>query len=151
MAISRRRDIIHFIRDKLKLINGGNSTLNPSYRYKTNVSENVHRRIVFLDEVNDFPSLYLQGDDEVRIYQSAGLTEAILPIAVRCYVRDEDSLDFLNNLTQDIEHVLYNLTYNALKPLGIMDITIDAISTDEGLAAPFGIGEVFLTVQYVLE
>lgn len=150
MAISRRREIINFIKDKIALINGGTSTLKTGYLYLTNLSGNSFRQIRFLDEVNDFPSVYLQADSEVRIHHSSQLTEALLPIAIRCYVHAEDPIVFLNNLIQDIEHIIYNIP-TTTKNLGIMDITIDSISTDEGLATPFGIGEVFITVQYDLE
>ena len=54
-----------------------------------------------------------------------------------------------DDLVQDIEHVIYSLGDNPDK--GILDITIDSISIDEGLAAPYGLAEVELTVVYRLE
>ena len=52
-------------------------------------------------------------------------------------------------LVQDIEHVIYSLGDNP--EMGILDITIDNISTDEGLTTPYGIAEVELTIVYRID
>ena len=49
----------------------------------------------------------------------------------------------------DVEHIIYSLGDNRDK--GILDITIDNITTDEGLAVPYGIAEIELSVVYRLE
>ena len=55
----------------------------------------------------------------------------------------------IDDLVQDIEHVIYSIGDNPDK--GILDITIESISTDEGLAIPYGLAEAQLTVVYRLE
>ena len=149
MAIGRRKSIINYLVEQLTNINGGTSTYDNAYTYVTNVNNNVYRQLKFLDEVNDYPALYLQADYETRIYESDQLTHGSLPIVIRCYVNSEDSKDELDNLSNDIEHVLYNLP--SAVHIGIIDIIIDRISSDEGLLTPYGIGEIFITVHYELD
>lgn len=148
MATSRRREIANELVIQLKKINGGVSTFNGSYTYNINLNSNVFRRIKFIDEVNDFPSVYLQAAEEIRIYQSHEFVEAELSVVIRSYVNTETAPQDLENLALDIEHILYNLPTTT--SLGILDITIDSISNDEGLMIPWGIGEIFITVQYEL-
>lgn len=150
MPTSRRRDLVNYIVTELKNIDGGTSSYDASYTYSENVFNNVFRRAKFLDEVNDFPSVYLQADAETRSYQSKNLAEGTLPIAIRIFARDTDTSSakvIIENLINDIEHVIYSLDTNTL---GIQDIIIDRISNDEGLFEPFGLGEVFITIQYEL-
>jgi len=78
------------------------------------------------------------------------LTVATLDVTIRAYVFGEDNSQSLSDsLVQDIEHVIYSLGDNPDK--GILDITIDNISTDEGLVAPYGLAEVTLTIVYRLD
>jgi len=149
MAESRRRQITNFIVDELKKINGSTSTFNASYTYNTNVSNNVFRRLKFIDEVNDFPSIYVNAGRDIRDYSSVGLTSSDLAIILRCYTKDEEPIDVSESLLEDVEHILYNIDTGTDK--GIQQIEISAISTDQGLTAPFGIGEVSLLVRYDLE
>ena len=81
-------------------------------------------------------------------YQS--LTVATLDVTIRAYVFGEDDAQSkVDDLIQDIEHVLYNLGDNSDK--GIFDIQIDNITADEGLIEPYGLAEIVLTIQYRLE
>jgi len=104
-----------------------------------------------LDEVNDFPAIYLAAGAENREFESLSLTVATLDVTIRSYVYGEDNSQSLaDDIVQDIEFVIYHqLGENPDK--GILDITIDSITTDEGLAAPYGIAEVNLNTAYRLE
>ena len=147
---SRRSEIVDFLVTSLKNIDGASSNYNASYTYTQNLFDNVYRKIKFLDEVNDFPALYLSAGTEIRDFNSLSLTVATLDVTIRAYVYGEDNSQSLaDDLVQDIEHVIYSLGDNPDK--GILDITIDSISIDEGLAAPYGLAEVELTVVYRLE
>jgi hypothetical protein len=147
---NRRSEIVDFLVTSLKNIDGAVSNYNPSYTYTQNLFNNVYRRIKFLDEVNDFPALYLSAGTEIRDFNSLSLTVATLDVTIRAYVYGEDNSQSLaDDLVQDIEHVIYSLGDNPDK--GILDIIIDSISIDEGLAAPYGLAEVELTVVYRLE
>ena len=150
MTTNRRSEIVDFLITELKNIDGGTSTYNNNYTYNVNLFDNVFRGIKFLDEVNDFPAIYLAAGTEIRNFESLSLTVATLDVTIRAYVYGEDNSQSLaDDMIQDIEHVIYSLGDNPDK--GILDITIDSISTDEGLAAPYGIAEVELTVVYRLE
>jgi hypothetical protein len=75
---------------------------------------------------------------------------ATLDVIIRAYVYGEDNSQSLSDyLLEDIEHVVYNIGDNPEK--GILDITIESISTDEGLAIPYGIAEIELSIVYRLE
>jgi hypothetical protein len=147
---SRRGEIVDFIVTSLKNIDGAASNYDASYTFNNNLFNNVFRKLKFLDEVNDFPALYVSAGTENRDFNSLSLTVATLDVTIRAYVFGEDNSQSLaDDVVQDIEHVIYSLGDNPEK--GILDITIDSISTDEGLAAPYGIAEVELTVVYRLE
>lgn len=145
MATSRRRDIANFLVGELKKIDGGVSTFDSSYTYQVNLFDNVFRRLKFLDEINDFPSVYLQAGTENRIYDSKGLTTSTLDIMLRVYVHKETAVEELESTMQDIEFVIYNMD---TEQYGMMDVQVATMSTDEGLLDPYGIGEVGVTVQY---
>ena len=147
---SRRKEIIEFLVTQLKEIDGQTSVFSASYTYGNNLFNNVFRKLKFLDEVNDFPAIYISAGTEIRDFNSKNLTLASLDATIRAYVFGEDnSQDLSDSLVQDIEHVIYSLGDNPDK--GILDITIDNISTDEGLATPYGIAEVELTIVYRLD
>lgn len=150
MIFNRRTEIVDFLVTNLKNINGGTSIYDNIYQYKHNVFNNVYRKIKFLDEVNDFPSIYLSAGTEIRNFQSENLTVATLNVIIRAYVYGEDnSQTAADNLVEDIEHVIYSIGDEPEK--GILDITIENISADEGLAFPYGIAELELSVVYRLE
>jgi hypothetical protein len=150
MPQSRRTEIIDFIVTQLKEIDGEVSNFNSSYTYTQNLFSNVYRRIKFLDEVNDFPALYVSAGTELRDFNSKSLTVATLDATIRAYVFGEDnSQSLVDDITQDIEHVIYSIGDNPDK--GILDITIDSITSDEGLATPYGLAEVELTIVYRLD
>ena len=145
MATSRRRDIANFLVGELKKIDGGVSTFDSSYTYQVNLFDNVFRRLKFLDEINDFPSVYLQAGTENRIYDTKGLTTSTLDIMLRVYVHKETAVEELESTMQDIEFVIYNMD---TEKYGMMDVQVSTMGTDEGLLDPYGIGEVGVTVQY---
>jgi len=150
MATSRRTEIVDFLVTRLKEIDGTVSSYDAGYTYNTNLFNNVFRKLKFLDEVNDFPSLFLSAGTEIRDFNSKSLTVATLDVTIRAYVFGEDnSQSLVDNITQDIEHVIYSIGDYPDK--GILDITIDSITSDEGLATPYGLAEVELTLVYRLD
>jgi len=150
MPQSRRTEIIDFLVTQLKEIDGEVSGYNASYTYTQNLFNNVYRRVKFLDEVNDFPAIYVSAGTEIRDFNSKSLTVATLGVTIRAYVFGEDnSQSLVDNMVQDIEHVIYSIGDHPDK--GILDITIDSITSDEGLATPYGLAEVELTIVYRLD
>ena len=147
---SRRKEIVEYVVGQLKNINGGTSTYDSVYGYNNNLFDNVFRKLKFLDEVNDFPAVYVSAGTEIRNFNSKDLTVAQLDVTIRAYVYGEDNSQSLaDDLVQDIEHVIYSLEDKS--DIGIQDIIIDNISTDEGLAHPYGLAEIELTTVYGLD
>ena len=149
MATSRRTDIIDLLVSQLKEIDGAESSFDSDYTYNVNLYNNVERKIKFLDEVNDFPSVYIAAGTEIRDFNSQSLTTATLDATIRAYVfSDDESQDKIDDLIQDIEHVIYRIGDNSDK--GIQEISISNISADEWLFAPYGLGEIEITIDYIL-
>jgi hypothetical protein len=150
LIFNRRTEIVQYLVTLLKQIDGDISPYDNGYQFNHNVFNNVYRKITFLDEVNDFPSIYLSAGTEIRNFQSENLTVATLTVTIRSYVYGEDnSQQLADDLVQDIEHIIYNIGDNP--EMGILDITIENITQDEGLSFPYGVAEVELSVVYRLE
>ena len=143
---SRRKRIIDALVSKLKTINGQGAFL-------TDVGENVHPRMKFWDEVDEFPALHLNAGSETREYQSAGVRDRFLSVTIRCYVQEEDAQEALNELMEDVETVIEDnsrLTYTDKmnNVFYTQQITVISIDTDEGVLEPLGVGEILLEVRY---
>ena len=89
MATSRRTEIIDLLVTELKKINGQVSTFDSDYTYNTNLFNNVYRKLKFLDEVNDFPSVYIAAGTEIRDFNSENFTTATLDATIRAYFFSE--------------------------------------------------------------
>ena len=78
----------------------------------------------------------------------------MLDLTIRVYINDEnDAQETLALLLEDIERIIDdndNLVYDdSVDPnLSTTSITIGSISTDEGVIAPLGIGEMTVRVRY---
>lgn len=143
---TRRASIVTALVDKLKGINqtGG---------FLTDVYDNVHPRLKFWDEVDTFPAIHLNSGNETRVYQGGGYKDRYLNITIRCYVKETDAVDALDELLEDVETVIEKhgqLEYtdkqgNTQKTHDILVISID---TDEGVLEPYGVGEILVQVHY---
>jgi len=128
--------------------------LNGQSPYNSNVSNNVHGNTLFIDQINQFPSLCVIAGDETREYQPDGFKWRYLNVDIRIYVSDEtDPQEELALLLEDIERVIDNndvLTYDdSVSPnLKTVSSTILTITTDEGVLTPLGVGEIAIQVRY---
>lgn len=143
---TRRQSIVNALVEKLKLIDGTGDFL-------TNIYSNVHPKLKFWDEVNDFPSIHLNAGSETRQYQGGGYKDRFLSISVRIYVREEDAVDALDKLLEDVETVIEDnskLAYTDRQGSTqyTHQITIISIDTDEGVLDPLGVAEMLLEVRY---
>lgn len=144
---TKRRKIVDALVEKIKLING-------QHPYNSNVFNNVSGKLKFLDEIEEYPKVCIVAGDEVREYQTAGFKWRFLTLSIRAYVRnEEDAQEELATLFEDIEKIIDEndaLVYDtSVIPNGTTtSMTIDSISTDEGVIAPLGIGEMLVTVRY---
>ena len=144
---TKRRKIVDALVEKIKLVNG-------QHPYNSNVFNNVSGKLKFLDEIEEYPKVCVVAGDESREYQTAGFKWRFLTLSIRAYVKDEDDAqEELALLFEDIEKIIDEndaLVYDtSVVPNGTTtSMTVDSISTDEGVIAPLGIGEMSVTVRY---
>lgn len=149
MAIYRtkRTKIAEALANKIKEIDG-------NHPFNTNVFDNVQSKMVFLDEIEQYPKVCVVAGDESREYQPAGYKWRFLTLTVRAYVHnEEDAQEELALLLEDIERIIdendalvYDDTVNPNE--STTSLTIESIGTDEGVIQPLGIGEMVVEVRY---
>lgn len=144
--MSNRILITRFLIDSLKIINGGVSPYDSSYTFNTNLHENVYIGQLYIDEINDFPSIYISSGEEFRTYNTSNLIEAEVLTTIRCYSYSGDTFEANNNIIKDVEHVIYNMKIPV--EFQAQDVTIRSVLIDTGLLAPYGMAEIFLTTKF---
>ena len=144
---TKRKKVIVALVNKIKLING-------QAPYNSNVSDNVDGHLKFLDEIEQYPKVCVVAGDEFREYLPNAFKWRLLDISLRVYVYDNnDTQETLALLLEDLERVIDdndNLVYDdTVDPSqSTTSITIGSITTDEGVIAPLGIGEMTVRVRY---
>jgi hypothetical protein len=143
---SRRKRIVDALVTQLKTINGQGAFL-------TDVGNNVHPRMKFWDEIEEFPALHLNAGSETREYISAGVRDRYLSVTIRCYVQNDDAQEELNELMEDVETVIEDnsrleYTDKMNNVYYTQQITVISIDTDEGVLEPLGVGEILIEVRY---
>lgn len=143
---SRRMAIINALVTKLKAINGNTP-------YRSNVYNNVLPKLLFWDEVEDFPAIHVSAGPETRQYQGSGYKDRFMTVSLRVYVQQEDAIMALEKLFEDIEFVIESnsaLSYTDQdgNTQSVQQITMVSLDTDEGALEPLAIGEIVLEVRY---
>ena len=142
---TRRSAIAKALVEALKTIDGSGS-------FRSNLGVNVLPKLVFWDDINEFPTVCVSTGNETRNYQGGGFKDRILSITIRCYVNQEDPQTALEGLLEDIETVIENNSRLAYRQNPQVDTTQDiriiSIDTDEGVLDPLGVGEILLQVIY---
>lgn len=149
MAVYRtaRKKIVEALAEKFKQIDG-------SHPYNSNVFDNVSSSLTFLDDIEQYPKVCVVAGDETRQYQPGGFKWRFLLISVRAYIsNEEDAQETLALLIEDLERIIDesdSLVYDdSVDPsLQTTSMTIQSITTDEGVIAPLGIGEITVEVRY---
>ena len=142
-----RNKIASAFADKLKEIDG-------NHPFKSNVFDNVAARMVFLDEIEQYPKVCVIASDESREYQPGGFKWRFITLTIRAYVHnEEDAQEELALLLEDIERIIDEndaLVYDdSVDPNeSTTSLTIESIGTDEGVIQPLGIGEMVVEVRY---
>jgi hypothetical protein len=143
--MSRRTSIVKAIAERLKVIDGSST-------FKSNIFNNSYAKLKYWDEVQDFPSIYVVAGSETRDYLPGGFAWGFLGVSLKVYTKGEESLQLLEDLLEDVENVLNDtvgvLLYDTTNNYSTAEISITSITTDEGLLAPYGVGEVNLLVRY---
>jgi hypothetical protein len=142
-----RKKISEALVKELKEIDG-------NFPYNSNLFNNVHSGMVFLDQIQEYPKVCVVPGDETREYQPNEFKWRFLSLDIRVYVEDqEDPQEVLALMMEDIERVIDNndvLTYDdTVSPnLTTTSLTLQSMSTDEGVLSPLGIGEMTLECRY---
>jgi hypothetical protein len=142
-----RKKIVEALVKQLKGING-------NHPYNSNVFNNVHPNMIFLDQIQEYPKVCVVAGDESREYQPNEFKWRFLRLDIRVYVENqEDPQEVLALLMEDIERVIDEndvLIYDdTVSPnLTTTSLTLESLSTDEGVLNPLGIGEMTLVCRY---
>ena len=142
-----RKKVVDALVEKIKGIDG-------NFPNNSNVFNNVHGGMVFLDEIQEYPKVCVVSGDETREYQPNEFKWRFLSLDIRVYVEDqEDPQEVLALLMEDIERVIDDndvLIYDdTVSPnLTTTSWTLQSLSTDEGVLAPLGIGEMTVLCRY---
>jgi hypothetical protein len=142
--MSRRTSIVKAVAEKLKVIDGTTA-------FKSNIFNNSFPYLKFWDETKDFPSIYTIAGSEQREYLPSDFTWGFLNLTLKVYTKGEFSQQLLEDLLEDIENVLHDnrrLEYDSVNMYSTEEILISSIVTDEGLLAPYAIGEISIQVRY---
>lgn len=112
---------------------------------------NVHKRYKYLDEVNDFPSITFVARNEDRVHFGGANKFARISVDLRAYVFAEDQLDTAELLASDIETKVIDSFASNHRDLEVDSALVTSFRTDEGLMAPYGIGDLSFIITYSLE
>ena len=144
--MSKRTSILKALAEKLKAIDGTQHT--------SNIYNHAYPFLRFWDEINgDFPCIYSSPGSEQREYLPGDFKWAFLGISLKLYCKGEDSSEQLEQLLEDVESVIDAnrvLVYDTTNNYETTEILISSITTDEGLLAPYAVGEINLQVRYAL-
>lgn len=143
---SRRMAIVNALVGKFKLING-------NFPYRTNLYNNVEPKLLFWDEVSDFPAVHISAGAETRQYQGGGYKDRFMTVTIRIYVQEENAINALEKLFEDIETVIednsaLSFTDQDGNAQRVQQLTIVSLDTDEGALEPLGVGEIICEVRY---
>ena len=122
-------------------------------QYLSNIYGNAHAKLRFWDEVSQFMAIYSSPGSEQREYLPGNFTWGYLNVSLKIYAKGEDSGQLLEDVLEDIEDVINAnrvLVYDDVNGFETTEILITSITTDEGLLAPYAIGEMNLQVRYAV-
>jgi len=142
-----RKKIVDALVEEIKEIDG-------NHPFNSNIFNNVHGNMVFLDQIQEYPKVCVVAGDETREYQPNEFKWRFLSLDIRVYVEDQDDpQEVLALLMEDIERVLDDndvLTYDdTVSPnLTTTSLTLQSMSTDEGVLTPLAIGEMTIECRY---
>jgi len=145
---TRRSAITEALKSSISVIDGSDDFLSQLY------SKNIFTKLVFPDEIRDWPTVCITAGPENRQYLPGNIKERYLTVNVRVYTHHKEmALLELDKILEDIETVLdgtNKITYNDRQgnTQGIKNISVININTDEGALAPLAVGEMELLVHY---
>lgn len=142
--MSKRNSIVKALTEKLKTIDG-------SSPYTVNLEGAAYPKLVFWDEAVNFPSVYVTPGSEVREYLPSDFKWGFLGVCLKVYCKGDEAQEQLEALLEDVENCVDQnrvLVYDVTNNYETTEILITSITTDEGLLAPYAVGEINLQVRY---
>ncbi len=142
--MSKRTSIIEALTTKFKDIDG-------TAPYSINIFENAYPFLKFWSDVNDFPCVYSTAGPEYREYHPSGFAWCFLTITIKVYCKGEEAQLELEQLLEDIEKCIDNnqeVVYDSVNNFTTTQILVQSIVTDEGLLAPYAVGELTAQVRF---
>lgn len=121
-------------------------------QYTSNIYDTGENRLRFWDEISSFPYLSIVAGDEYREYLPGNFKWGYLSLIIRLYTKGDESEVELEQLFEDIEDILdlnNELTYDTGEEL--TSITLNSITTDEGILRPLSVGEINIQARYALQ
>ncbi|AJF40902.1 tail terminator [Vibrio phage phi 3] len=154
--MSRRISIRTSLVEKLK------QELNGTGNYWTDIDGQVFGDQLFLSQIETFPAITVSAGSERPTYLPGGFRWLKSDYFIRVYVRNEDaSAEELEKIIEDIKTFIdlnEEFEYDILKPGAdstspiekgtVTQVTLQEVTTDEGVLRPYAVGEILLTVLY---
>ena len=143
---SRRYAIVAALVTLVKTIDGTGT-------FRSDLNFNVYPTLKYFDEVPDYPAVCITAGQETRDYQTGGYRDRYLDVRIMLFIKEENPLEKCEALLEDIETLIEdngrlaytdrdgNIQYTH-------DITILALSSDEGTLDPMSVGEMNIRVHY---
>jgi hypothetical protein len=121
---------------------------NGSYVNSSLPPRGVARGFRWLDSINEFPYITYNVQDSSLDHIGDNFRYYAMDVALRAYVRGEDTQSLLDQLMLDIEDITINFASAADPALEIVDARVDSTHSDEGLMAPYGVTDMRITISY---
>lgn len=153
--MTNKRTIVQNLITHMKLINGQihNVTGCPfsPYTYKNNIFNNVSEQLLYLEAINDFPSIaFMQSDAEQRFEQGGGEVYGTCNFLLRCWFMASENEEQADDFIEDLQYSLNTFKYTQISNPDLLDLRILAISSDEKILDPHGLVEIHFVLFYRL-
>ena len=115
------------------------------------MTNNVHKRYLYLNEINDFPTITFIPQSEARVARGGGFRQGVISVFVRGYVYDEeDALGTAETFGMQIDDAIETFpeTYRNFE---VEETRVTEFRTDEGLFHPYGMADLSLQILYEVE
>jgi len=129
--MARRTDIIDALRTHLL----GMGTVNQ-----------VFKKYMYMDEINDFPSITFIARNEAREHRGDGRKLAVIRVDLRIYEYDRD-INELDERLAEIEERINSFTA-AYRQYGVEITQAVTVTGDEGLMRPYQVGDIQILITY---
>jgi hypothetical protein len=109
---------------------------------------NVFKRYLYLDDINDWPTITMMPQTEARIHRGADARQGIFTVFIRGYVySEEDSLGTAETFAQQIDSAIDTFADTYVQ-YQVEEARVIELRTDEGLFHPYGMADITLQVVY---